>query len=66
MICAGEAGRDACQGDSGGPMTANGFHVGIVSWGYGCTRAGYPGVYSQTDDYRIRISNAGPMNTKNI
>ena len=58
MICAGEAGRDSCQGDSGGPMTANGFHVGIVSWGYGCARAGYPGVYSQTDAFLDFIASA--------
>jgi len=51
MICAGEAGKDSCQGDSGGPMTSDGYHVGIVSWGYGCARAGYPGVYSQTDAF---------------
>ena len=49
MICAGEAGKDSCQGDSGGPMTFNGQHIGIVSWGIGCARAGYPGVYGQTD-----------------
>jgi len=58
MICAGEAGRDSCQGDSGGPMTADGFHVGIVSWGYGCARAGYPGVYSQTDAFLDFIASA--------
>ena len=51
MICAGEAGKDSCQGDSGGPMTSGDYHVGIVSWGYGCARAGYPGVYSQTDAF---------------
>merc|ERR1711862_616513 len=49
MLCAGEAGKDSCQGDSGGPMTFNGQHVGIVSWGVGCARAGFPGVYGQTD-----------------
>lgn len=50
MICAGgEKGRDSCQGDSGGPLTFSGFHVGIVSWGYGCAREGFPGVYAQTD-----------------
>merc|ERR1712012_1008542 len=49
MLCAGEAGKDSCQGDSGGPMTFNGQHVGIVSWGVGCARSGYPGVYGQTD-----------------
>ena len=44
-------GKDSCQGDSGGPMTSDGYHVGIVSWGYGCARDGYPGVYSQTDAF---------------
>ena len=48
MICAGERGKDSCQGDSGGPMTCGGTHCGIVSWGYGCAVAGYPGVYTQT------------------
>ena len=51
MICAGEGGKDSCQGDSGGPMTYDGTHIGIVSWGYGCARNGYPGVYSQTDAF---------------
>jgi len=51
MICAGAAGIDSCQGDSGGPMTSEDYHVGIVSWGYGCARDGYPGVYSQTDAF---------------
>ena len=53
MICAGDSngGEDSCQGDSGGPLIMtndDGEHelIGIVSWGYGCADAGYPGVYS--------------------
>jgi len=54
MICAGEqqGGKDSCQGDSGGPFLANdrgtGYYLaGIVSWGFGCARPGYPGVYAE-------------------
>jgi len=57
MICAGldNGGKDSCQGDSGGPMvnTVNGEKVlsGIVSWGIGCARPGYPGVYTEVSHF---------------
>ena len=54
MVCAGDfnGGEDACQGDSGGPLIMTNDDgeyelIGIVSWGYGCAEAGYPGVYSK-------------------
>jgi secreted trypsin-like serine protease len=60
MLCAGGQGTDTCQGDSGGPMVRqNGkgewVQVGIVSWGLGCARTGYPGVYSQISTFRAQI-----------
>lgn len=59
MMCAGyDAGvLDACQGDSGGPMIWRGdqdsafTQIGIVSWGQGCARKGYPGVYTRMGRY---------------
>ena len=64
-ICAGYAagGVDTCQGDSGGPMfrrdASNAWiQVGIVSWGNGCARPNYPGVYSQVSTFASAIASA--------
>jgi secreted trypsin-like serine protease len=64
-ICAGYAagGTDTCQGDSGGPMfrrnSAGAYlQVGIVSWGNGCARPNYPGVYTEVSTFASAIASA--------
>uniref|UniRef100_A0A7M5XA90 Vitamin K-dependent protein C n=2 Tax=Clytia hemisphaerica TaxID=252671 RepID=A0A7M5XA90_9CNID len=61
MMCAAASGTDACQGDSGGPMVlnqrdANGidqfYLAGIISWGRGCARPDFPGVYTNVANLR--------------
>ena len=54
QICAAypAGGKDTCQGDSGGPLVIDGRQAGIVSWGNGCARKGYPGVYTEVAAYR--------------
>jgi secreted trypsin-like serine protease len=62
-ICAGTPTTDTCQGDSGGPMVGRDaagdwVQVGITSWGLGCARDGFPGVYTQISKFRDDISAA--------
>lgn len=51
MVCAGQRQglKDSCQGDSGGPLIdRRGLQVGVVSFGIGCAREGFPGAYVRT------------------
>ncbi|MEU4271526.1 serine protease [Streptomyces sp. NPDC026092] len=64
-ICAGftQGGVDTCQGDSGGPMFRRDnagawIQVGIVSWGQGCARPNYPGVYTEVSTFAAQIKSA--------
>merc|ERR1719384_1865070 len=43
---------DACQGDSGGPLTSGSTVFGATSWGEGCARRNYPGVYARVHHVR--------------
>ncbi|XP_028175780.1 trypsin alpha-3-like [Ostrinia furnacalis] len=56
MFCAGsftQPSPDACQGDSGGPIVSDGVLIGVVSWGLGCARGNFPGVYTRLSHHII-------------
>jgi trypsin len=68
MICAGDTiygNKDACGGDSGGPLlsTDGQYQYGIVSFGYGCGLANYPGIYTRISPYRRWIESILRYNT---
>jgi len=61
MLCASESDRDSCSGDSGGPLFDCPFggsceQIGIVSWGIGCAKQKYPGVYTRVTEMMPWIS----------
>lgn len=59
QLGAARSGKDSCQGDSGGPFIVkkNGTPIlaGVVSWGEGCARAGYPGMYARVASFNSWI-----------
>jgi len=57
MLCAAEPNKDSCQGDSGGPgMVVDSEQdtdrlAGVVSFGIGCARPNFPGVYTRVSKF---------------
>jgi len=54
-MCGYMQGTDSCQGDSGGPLVlkegGKNTVIGVVSYGRGCARTGWAGVYAKVTGY---------------
>jgi len=50
--------KSTCQGDSGGPLIIDNKVVGLVSFGEGCGRQGWPTIYTNVAAYRDWIEQA--------
>jgi secreted trypsin-like serine protease len=67
MMCAGiyEGGKDSCGGDSGGPLMVlqdrKWVLAGITSWGLGCARPKFFGIYTRVSRFTDYIN--GIINT---
>ncbi|XP_044260048.1 phenoloxidase-activating factor 1-like isoform X2 [Tribolium madens] len=57
QLCAGGIkGKDSCSGDSGGPLMLvknrnHWFAAGVVSYGLGCGKENWPGIYTNITSY---------------
>ena len=66
MLCAGARSLDTCQGDSGGPLfvrdaAGNPLQVGVTSFGRGCGRANFPGVYVEVPAVLDFVTDPDPV-----